>query len=57
MKISNLKKLSRKEQTEIKGSLQVKKCRGTYPQCDAGECCTGDICLLSPITECDPILD
>lgn len=56
MKNSNLKKLTRKEQIEIKGSLQVKKCRGTYPACDPGECCTGGLCLLSPILECEPIL-
>ncbi|MDM1553112.1 MULTISPECIES: hypothetical protein [Chryseobacterium] len=56
MKTSTFKKLSRKEQTEIKGSLQIKKCRGTYPACDPGECCSGGLCLLSPILECEPIL-
>ncbi|MGE8555631.1 MAG: hypothetical protein ACN6OB_17065 [Chryseobacterium jejuense] len=57
MKNSNLKRLNRKEQIEIKGSLQMKKCRSTYPKCDSGECCIGGICTPSPILECEPILD
>ncbi|WP_167369996.1 bacteriocin-like protein [Chryseobacterium ureilyticum] len=56
MKNSNFKKLNREEQKEIKGSLQIKKCRNST-QCDAGECCTGGMCLPSPIIECGPILD
>ncbi|WP_164465179.1 hypothetical protein [Chryseobacterium lactis] len=57
MKTSNFKKLNRAEQKGIKGSLQMKKCRNTYPKCDSGECCTGGFCLPSPITECEPIFD
>ncbi|MFP3835185.1 hypothetical protein [Chryseobacterium sp. SIMBA_028] len=57
MKNPNFKKLNRKEQKEVKGSLQIKKCRNST-QCDSGECCTGGFCLPSPITECEPpILD
>ncbi|WP_336959439.1 hypothetical protein [Chryseobacterium contaminans] len=57
MKDSNFKRLNRKEQKEIKGSLQMKKCRSTYPECDSGECCSGGFCLPSPVMECEPILD
>ncbi|QIX79830.1 hypothetical protein [Chryseobacterium indologenes] len=55
MKTSNFKKLSRQVQKEIKGSLQMQKCRNTEPKCDPGTCCTGGFCLPSPITECEPI--
>ncbi|WP_276877997.1 hypothetical protein [Chryseobacterium joostei] len=57
MKNPNFKKLNRKEQKEVKGSIQIKKCRNST-QCNPGECCTGGFCFPSPITECEPpILD
>ncbi|WP_164464031.1 hypothetical protein [Chryseobacterium sp. G0186] len=56
MQNPSFKKLNRKEQKEIKGSMQIKKCRSSYPKCDPGECCTGGFCLPSPITECEPII-
>ncbi|MCL8537261.1 MULTISPECIES: hypothetical protein [Chryseobacterium] len=57
MSATTFKKLSRKEQKEIKGSLQARKCRTTEPQCDPGECCTGGFCLPSPVIQCEPILE
>lgn len=56
MKNSNLKKLNRQEQKGIKGSLQMNKCRNTYPKCNPGECCISGFCHPSPITECEPII-
>ncbi|MGE8528535.1 hypothetical protein [Chryseobacterium rhizosphaerae] len=56
MKTQNLKKLSRKEQTEINGSGIIKKCSDSS-QCDPFQCCTGGTCLFSPTPECEPVFE
>ncbi|WP_313092039.1 hypothetical protein [Chryseobacterium flavum] len=56
MKIRQFKKLSRKAQREINGNGIIKKCSNSS-QCDPFQCCSGGMCIYSPIPECEPILD
>ncbi|MGL6128484.1 hypothetical protein SAMN05421786_105117 [Chryseobacterium ureilyticum] len=44
--MKNLKKISRQEQKEIKGSGIIKRCTEHY-QCPGGACCQ-NVCVLNP---------
>lgn len=53
MKNSNLKKLNRFEQKNIKGN-GIKKC-GDNSDCGPYQCCTNAVCTYIPTSECEPI--
>ncbi|MCJ7935218.1 MAG: hypothetical protein MUW56_16735 [Chryseobacterium sp.] len=44
--MKNLKKLSREEQKEIKGSGIIKRCNYSF-ECPGGACCQ-NVCVLNP---------
>ncbi|WP_157759846.1 bacteriocin-like protein [Chryseobacterium piperi] len=52
--MKNLKKLNRQQQKSIDGAGPITKCRNSS-QCGYGECCTGGMCLPSPVQECEPL--
>ncbi|UKB78399.1 MULTISPECIES: hypothetical protein [Chryseobacterium] len=53
MRNSNLKKLNRQEQKGINGG-GIKKC-GSNADCGPYLCCTNNVCVFIPTSECEPI--